>query len=131
MSVQEYVGLLNPTLSEAGYTLIETDENTLYRGSGAWAAYYRGADCKLQLCWASRDGGTYFMLAALDAPNELGLVNSSKKWRMMLLLSEVDDIISAPSVGADYVTVSAWLKQLFNMHYASAHAALMNQLNAE
>jgi hypothetical protein len=35
------------------------------------------------------------VLAPLDAPNEHGLVNQSKKWRQMLLLSKFRNTIAA------------------------------------
>lgn len=124
MMAREYTRYLSPTLSSAEFTLVEIDDSVKYRGSDAWAAYYRGVDCKLQMGWASREGGTYFMLAPLDAPNELGLINASKKWHWMLMLSDVDDDLITPPVGSSDSSVLAWLKDLFDVHYAAAHTAI-------
>jgi hypothetical protein len=131
LSVAEFIHYLHPTLSEAGFRLDEMQDDIVFRGGSAWAVYYRGMDCKLQLCWAARDAGTYFMLAPIDAPNELGLVNSSKKWQMMLLLSKLRNPIQAPDLGAGDSEIMSWMKELFDMHYESAHRTLLSEIQAD
>jgi hypothetical protein len=88
--------------------------------------YYRSQDCKLQICWSARDGGIDFLLAPLDAPYEFGLLNGSKKWRLMLMLSNEHDDLVTPAPDADDETEMSWLKALFEIHIDSARAALLS-----
>lgn len=48
---------LAPTLSQVGFRLEEVDDPVLYQNRTAWAIYYSGSDCKLQIAWSTRDGG--------------------------------------------------------------------------
>ena len=66
------------------------------------------------------------MLAPLDAPNEFGLLNLSKKWHLMLMLSDAHDDLDTPELEADDDTVMSWLKALFDVHFESARAALLS-----
>ncbi|HEY4796608.1 MAG TPA: hypothetical protein VII18_21395 [Mycobacterium sp.] len=118
---------LAPTLSRAGLALDELNDAAIYQGRPAWAIYYRGQDCKLQICWSARDGGIDFLLAPLDAPNEFGLSNESKKWQLMLMLSREHDDLPTPPPGADDATEMAWLKALFEIHFDAARAALLSK----
>jgi hypothetical protein len=93
------------------------DDPIFYQGRPAWAIYYRGPDCKLQVAWSARDGGIDYFLAPPDAPNEFGLLNESKKWRLMLLLSNVRDELVTPGLDADDEAEVSWLKALFEIHY--------------
>ncbi|WP_227371017.1 hypothetical protein [Mycobacterium fragae] len=95
--VERYMG---PTLSALGFDLDEVDPDVVYGERPAWAVFYRGPDCKLQVCWSAREGGVDFMLAPLDAPNEFGLDNRSKKWRFMFALSGMTDDLGSPPLGA-------------------------------
>jgi len=117
---------LNPTLSHAGFKLSQIDDPTVYQNRPAWAIYYSGKDCKLQICWSARDGGIDFLLAPLDAPNEFGLANASKKWRLMLMLSNAHDDLPTPPPDADDETEMSWLRALFEIHFESARAALVS-----
>jgi hypothetical protein len=118
---------LEPTLEHAGFHLEEIDEAMIYGDRPAWAAYYRGQDCKLQICWSARDGGIDFMLAPTDAPNEFGLLNQSKKWQFMLLLSSARDDLPTPAPDADDEEVVSWLRALFEIHFVSARDALLSR----
>lgn len=117
---------LEPTLSHAGFKLEEIDDAAIYGDRPAWAVYYRGQDCKLQICWSARDGGIDFMLAPLDAPNEFGLLNRSNKWQFMLLLSDAHDDLTTPGLDADDGAVMSWLKALFEVHFDAARNALLS-----
>jgi len=117
---------LEPTLSHAGFKLDEVDGAAIYGDRPAWAIYYCCQDCKLQVCWSARDGGIDFMLAPLDAPNEFGLLNRSRKWHFMLMLSNARDELSTPGLDADDDTVMSWLKALFEVHFEPAHTALLS-----
>jgi hypothetical protein len=118
---------LNATLTHAGFNLEEIRDPTIYQGRPAWAIYYCGEDCKLQISWSARDGGIDYFLAPLSAPNELGLTNDSKQWHLMLMLSKAHDDLSTPGPDADDNTEIEWLKALFDVHINSARAALPGQ----
>jgi len=62
-------------LAARGFRLEHAAHNLDYGGRPAWALFYRGSDCKVQLCWSDRNGGLTYFLAPIDAPNELGLIN--------------------------------------------------------
>jgi hypothetical protein len=118
---------LAPTLSQVGFSLEKVDDPVVYQNRPAWAIYYRGPDCKLQVAWSARDGGIDYFLAPPDAPNEFGLSNESKKWRLMLLLSNVRDELVTPGLDADDEAEMAWLKALFEIHFDAAHAVLLSE----
>jgi hypothetical protein len=118
-------------LSNAHFELDEVQDSVIYGARPAWALYYRSKDCKLQVCWSARDGGIDFMLAPLDAPNEFGLVNRSKKWHFMLLLSGVCDDLKTPGLDAEDGAVMSWLKALFDIHFDAAHTALLRKGTAQ
>ncbi len=118
---------LEPTLSNAGFKLDEVQESVVYGNRPAWAVYYRSNDCKLQVCWSARDGGIDFMVAPLDAPNEFGLINNSKKWHFMLLLSDAQDELDTPGLDAGDDTLLVWLQSLFDIHFEPARRALLSR----
>jgi hypothetical protein len=127
MNLDEWIGYLQPTLAQEGFTLDEVQPDLKYGERDAWAAYFKRDDCKLQLCWSDRTGGLNWMIAPLDAPNEFALQNSSEKWKYMLMLSTASDSLKTPRPGADTKTEMEWLKALFKIHFPSAHAALAGQ----
>ncbi|MGO4442217.1 hypothetical protein AB4Z42_02550 [Mycobacterium sp. 2YAF39] len=118
---------LEPTLLNAGFKLDEVQEAIVYGNRPAWAVYYRDNDCKVQVCWSARDGGIDFMVAPLDAPNEFGLTNNSKKWHFMLLLSGAQDNLVTPGLEAGDDAVLPWLKALFDIHFEPARRALLQR----
>jgi hypothetical protein len=126
MKPAELEHFLVPTLSDAGFKLDELDDAAIYENRPAWAIYYRGHDCKLQVCWSARDGGIDFMLAPLDAPNEFGLLNTSRKWHFMLMLSDAHDDLPTPGLDADDEMVMSWLRALFEVHFEAARNALLS-----
>ncbi len=117
---------LQTTLSRAGFELDQLDDPMVYQNRPAWVIYYSGKDCKLQICWSARDGGIDFLLAPLDAPNEFGLSNASKKWHLMLMLSNAHDDLVTPPPDADDETEMSWLEALFEIHFEAARAALFS-----
>ncbi|BBY95675.1 hypothetical protein MGALJ_53440 [Mycobacterium gallinarum] len=127
MKPVELERFLKPTLSNAGFTLDEVQEPIVHGNRPAWAVYYRRSDCKLQVCWSARDGGIDFMLALPDAPNEFGLTNDSKEWHFMLLLSDAEDNLETPGLGAQDDTILTWLQSLFDIHFEPAHRALLQR----
>ncbi|MEB3049365.1 hypothetical protein KV112_06350 [Mycolicibacter sp. MYC123] len=114
-----------PTLASLGFVLDEVMSDIVYAESRAWAAFYRGPDCKLQICWASRIGGMNFMLAPLDAPNRFGLEDGFKTWRFMFELSDAtDDLGPFPRRGG-FDEIWAWRKAKFQAHFEPARRALL------
>ena len=57
MNPAEVERFLEPMLSRAGFKLDGIHDAAIYGERPAWAVYYRGQDCKLQICWSARDGG--------------------------------------------------------------------------
>lgn len=126
MSSEDVEKYLGSAISRRGFTLDAMEPDFVYGERPAWAVYYRGTDCKLQVCWSAREGGVDFMLAPLDAPNEFGLVNNSKKWQFLLSLSESDDGLATPSFDAGPETWWDWRKALFEAHIDEARASLLS-----
>jgi hypothetical protein len=124
MSYTEAEQVIAPSLSALGFSLDEVDADLVYGGRPAWALYYRGSDCKVQLCWSERNGGLSYLLAPLDAPNEFGLVNASKQWQYMLALSDNPDDPGTPPIGQGIEALWAWRKALFDKYFESARRAL-------
>ncbi|SON62740.1 hypothetical protein MSIMFI_04268 [Mycobacterium simulans] len=120
--VERYMGSM---LANLGFDLDEVDPDSVYDDRPAWAVFYRSSTCKLQVCWSARDSGIDFMLAPLDAPNEFGLLNRSKKWRFMLMLSDTHDGLTTPGLDADDDTVMSWLRALFEIHFEAARCAVV------
>lgn len=126
MSSGEAERQMAPILAAHGFHLDAVDSDLVYGERPAWAVFYRAPDCKLQVCWSAREGGADFMLAPLDAPNEFGLVNQSKKWRFMLALSDTNDELGLPPLTGGDDALWAWRKALFDTHIEAARAALLS-----
>lgn len=124
MSSSDVEKYMASTLVERDFVLDQTDSNIVYEERPAWAVFYRGPDCKLQICWSAREGGIDFMLAPLDAPNEFGLENGSKKWCFMLALSDATDDLGSPPLGAGPDELWDWRKALFQTHFDAARRAV-------
>jgi hypothetical protein len=120
--VDRYVG---PLLSQLGFEPDGVDEAIQYGERPAWAVYYRGEDCKFQVCWSASEGGVDFMLSPLDAPNEFGLVNKSGQWHYVLALSGTNDGEMTPSLDATAGTWWAWREALLETHLGAARTALL------
>lgn len=118
---------MGSTLAGLGFHLEEVDADVVYGERPAWAVFYRGPECKLQVCWSAREGGVDFMLAPLDAPNEYGLLNKSKKWRYMLALSDVNDHLGTPPLGVGTQELWEWRMALFDTHFEAARDALLRR----
>lgn len=127
MKPSDLAEFLAPSMSRAGLALDEIQDDITYAERRAWAIYYRSADCRLQICWSEREEGIDFMLAKLCAPDEFGLLNQSKTWHYMLLLSDIDDDLPTPGLYADEIEVMVWLRDLFEIHFGSARAVLLSR----
>jgi len=72
--------IIEPYLSSIGFDLDAIDNNVDEGGRRGTAVFYRGEDCKIQVYYSSREGEINAMIGPLDAPNEHGLYNQSRKW---------------------------------------------------
>lgn len=124
MRTDELIDFLAPTMADHGLILEKTSDAEVYGGRRAWSIFYRGRDCKLQLCWSERDGGIDFMMAPLSAANTFGLSDRTGAWQFMLLLSDADDELKTPGLGANDTEIMSWLRDLFLEHFDSARSAL-------
>ena len=122
MAVDRHMGA---AFAKFGFVCDGVDDALVYGDRPAWAVYYHGEECRLQVCWSARDGGVDIMLGPLDAPRELGLSNPSKKWHHLLLLSDIDDGLTTPDPLAAVNTWWDWRLTLFEKHYPAARAALL------
>lgn len=127
MCDDEVAQYMAPRLASLSFALDEVMSDIVYAGHPAWAAFYRGPDCKLQLCWSSREGGFHFLLAPLDAQNKFGLDDGFKTWRYMLALSDVADDLGPPPLEGGEAKLWAWRKALFDTHFEAARAALLSR----
>ena len=118
---------LGRTLAGLGFRMEKADSAVVYGDRPAWAVYYRGPDCKLQVCWSAREGGIDFMLAPLEAPNEFGLSSRSKGWQFLLMLSRSDDGLRTPSLDATDEVWWKWREALLLAHIDEARAALLSE----
>ncbi|CDP85290.1 MULTISPECIES: hypothetical protein [Mycolicibacterium] len=119
--VDKYLG---PTLAKLGFRPEAVDSAVAYGDRPAWAIYYRGLDCKLQVCWSARDGGIDFLLAPLDAPDEFGPSGGSQGWQYLLMLSTSDDGLTTPPLEASDDIWWKWREALLLAHVDEARTAL-------
>jgi hypothetical protein len=122
LEVDAYMG---PVLQRYGFVSDGATGNVDYGDLPAWSVFYRRDDCKLQVCWSAREGGVDLLLAPVDAPNEFGLVNASKNWHFLLLLSDFDDGLTTPALDAGADVWWEWRRALFNAHFPAAHRAMV------
>ncbi|MCV7422027.1 hypothetical protein H7K45_15865 [Mycobacterium yunnanensis] len=116
---------MGPVFDRYGFVSDGVSSELEYGELPAWALFYVRDDCKLQVCWSAREGGVDFMLAPVNAPNELGLRNDAKSWQYLLLLSDFDEGLTTPSLDAPTEEWWEWRKALFEAHFPAAHAALL------
>lgn len=122
--VDRYLG---PTLAKLGFIPQAVDSTVTYGDRPAWAVYYRGIDCKLQVCWSARDGGIDFLLAPLEAPDEFGLAGKSQGWQYLLMLSSSGDGLATPPLEASEEIWWKWRQALLLAHIDEARAALSSE----
>jgi len=85
----------------------------------------RPADLNRYLDDALSSAGLQLDEVPLGAPNEFGLVNESRTWDFMLLLSDASDDLQTPGMFADENAIMQWLKALLKIHFGPARAALL------
>ena len=80
----EVQAIVGPQLLAMGFVLDQVDDGTDGPDGGGRplrVVYYRGSDVKIQIYESIREGETNCMIGTLDAPNEWGPLNPSKKWQ--------------------------------------------------
>lgn len=124
MTAEELARFLGPDMAAAGLVIDEILDPWSYGDRPAWAIFYRGQDCKVQVYRSARNGGINIMLAPPNATNTFGLSDRTGMWRLMLLLSRATDNLATPPLGAKDDVVMAWLRDLFRIHFKSACEAV-------
>jgi hypothetical protein len=134
--VQEIVG---PQLSAMGFVLDQIDDGTDGPDGGGRAlrvVYYRGSDVKIQIYESIREGETNCMIGALDAPNEWGLRNPSKKWQYFTRFVQFPDLplkqlVKQARANYDsYANPLFWVLDRIEKHYEAARAGIL-EMNKE
>jgi hypothetical protein len=77
---QQVQRIIGPLLSSLGFTLDAIDNDVDEGGPKGAVVFYRARDCKIQIYRSSREGEINAMIGPLDAPNEHGLYDQSRKW---------------------------------------------------
>lgn len=133
--LQQAQAIVGPFLCNLGFTVEEVDSAVDEGGPKGSVVYYRGQDCKIQIYQSSREGEINAMIAPLDAPNEYGLYNRSRKWHYF------NDFAKEPHPPlevlvrqlredrAHFETTGKWLEWLkrerIARYFDSAHAAIV------
>ncbi|EID14042.1 hypothetical protein MXEN_10179 [Mycobacterium xenopi RIVM700367] len=110
--------IIGPLLSSLGFRLDEIDDDVDEGGRRGSVVYYRSSDCKLQVYWSAREYEINAMIAPLDAPNEHGLYNRSRKWHYLnefikapdLPLEELVQVLKAER--SNFESETKWLEWL-------------------
>jgi hypothetical protein len=127
--------IVEPYLLSIGFDLDAIDDNVDEGGRQGSAIFYRGEDCKIQVYYSSREGEINAMIGPLDAPNEHGLYNRSRKWHYF------NDFANEPKLPleelvkklrderANFETTPKWLEWIkqerIQRYFESAHAAIV------
>ncbi len=125
-AVETYLG---STLLAHGFTQYRVEPDMTWRGSPAWAVYYRSSACKLQVCWAAREGGEEILLASLATPDKFGFDLNGPRWRSITGLVDTEaDPGEPPAHGSGDAAQWNWDKRLLESHLDDAIAALIGTM---
>jgi len=126
---------LGPLLKKLGFVLDEVDVSPDGGGIERHIAYYRSADCKLQIYDSSREGEINCMIAPLSAPNQFGL--TTKKWHYISRFSKRSDLPPQERLRVAIAEAKAyenqldWVRDRIAKHYESAHAGILEKYENE
>lgn len=87
--VQRVIG---PALLSRGFVLDAVDPKVDEGGRLGAVVFYRHHACKVQIYLSTREGEVNAMIAPIDAPNEFGPRNPSKKWRYFTSFAERPEV---------------------------------------
>lgn len=124
--------VVEPILSKRGFVLDEIQDGTDDGGRQLSVVYFRSADCKIQIYESAREGETNCMIAPLDAPNEFGLLSTSKKWQFLTRFVKRSDLPlegrfkMARQEYESYDNPLEWVKACIEARFDTAHAAMLN-----
>lgn len=132
---QEFQIIVGPLLSSMGFVIDTIDDNVHEGGRTGSVVVYRAQDCKIQIYYSSREGEINAMIGPLDAPNEHGLYEHSRKWHYFndfadqpkLSLEEL--VQKLQDERANFETTSKWLewikRERIVRYFDAAHAAIV------
>ncbi|WP_156747983.1 hypothetical protein [Mycobacterium sp. E3198] len=130
--VQQIVG---PLLSGMGFTLDAIDNDVDEGGPRGSVVFYRSPDSKIQIYRSSREGEINAMIGPLDAPNEHGLYDRSKKWHYFNDFADeaklpLEELVRKLRDERDnFETTTKWLewikRERIARYFESAHAAII------
>lgn len=130
--VQQIVG---PFLSSMGFKLDAIDNDVDEGGRKAAVVFYRGQDCKIQVYYSSRECEINAMIGPLDAPNEHGLYNRSRKWFYFNQFSNepklpLEELVKKlRDERSNFETTPKWLewikRERIQKYFDSVHAAIV------
>ena len=128
-SVEDAIAMLESMMSREGLFLEELFPKISYSDAGAWALFYRGSDCKVQVCWSSREGSFDYFLAGLNVKNVYGLKDRPNGWILILELTDFDPSLGFPSATINSNQLWEWRKRLFEIHFQGARRTLLQSLH--
>ena len=84
--------IIGPVLSDLGFEVDGIDSDVDEGGRIGRVVFYRRSDCKIQVYWSSREFEINAMIAPVDAPDEHGLYNRSRKWHYFAEFEKMPDL---------------------------------------
>lgn len=126
----EVQSIVGPVLSNLGFTLDSVDEHVDEGGRFGSVAYYKAADCRVQIYQSSREGATNCMIAPLDAPNEFGPRDTSCRWQYLTRFAprrdeSLEELVEAVSFEPKTTTEELrWVRDNIQKYSAAARAGI-------
>ena len=135
---QEFLGgvrsIVEPLLNQLGFQL-EESRDVVEQGRKASVVFFRSNDCKIQVYDAPREGEINAMIGPLDAPNEHGLYDQSRKWHYFIDFADqpkpcLEELVQKlRDERGNFETMSKWLewikRERIVRYFDSAHAAIV------
>jgi hypothetical protein len=84
--------IIEPTLADLGFRPDGYVDDIDEGGRKACIAFYRSADCKMQIYESSREGNVNCMIAPASATNEFGPLDKSLQWHYLNEFSPAPDV---------------------------------------
>lgn len=123
--------ILGSTLRRYGLVFDGVFDGTDEGGRSLSICYFRGPNCKLQVYRWEREGETNCMIAPADAPNEFGLLSTSKKWQFLTRFVSrpdypLDEVVRSARAEFDsYAEPLKWVRARINAYYEVACTAIL------
>jgi hypothetical protein len=133
--------IIEPTLADLGFRLDGYVDDIDEGGRKVRIAFYRSADCKIQIYESSREGEINAMIAPAVAPDQYGLSNQSRMWHYFNEFTDepklpLEELVAKLRAERDnFKTTSSWLewikKERIARYYESAHAAILEKYGSQ